>query len=58
VGRVAAGKLAVTYEPLPEGEEFLIEGSSGYLEVSIHRQSTAERSGVAIGDAAELWLKV
>lgn len=55
VGKVEANRLVGSYS-LSLGEEpFLIEGSSGYLEVSINRHSAAARAGVKIGSPAEFW---
>ncbi len=55
VGKVEASRLVGSYS-LSLGEEpFLIEGSSGYLEVSINRHSAAARAGVKIGSSAEFW---
>jgi S-adenosylmethionine hydrolase len=54
-GKIEAGRLAESYS-LSLGEEpFLIEGSSGYLELSINRHSAAARAGVKIGSPAEFW---
>jgi hypothetical protein len=55
VGKVEARKLAESYARSLGEEPFLIEGSSGYLEVSINRHSAAARAGVKIGSPAEFW---
>ena len=57
--RLVAGEIEVsqtvkTYAQSQPGAVFVITGSSGYLEVSINRESAAERGGVAIGDSVEL----
>jgi S-adenosyl-L-methionine hydrolase (adenosine-forming) len=58
VGRLQVVRRAESYA-LSSGEEpFLIEGSSGYLEVSINRHSAAARAGARIGHPAELWESV
>lgn len=58
--RLVAGKLEARHLVESYAESFgeapvLIEGSSGYLEVSINQHSAAARAGVRIGDPAELW---
>lgn len=42
------------YGAAPAGEPFVIEGSAGYLEVSIRQQSAAAVAGVTIGDQVRL----
>lgn len=55
VGKIEAERMVESYS-LSLGEEpFLIEGSSGYLELSINRHSAAARAGVKIGSHAEFW---
>jgi S-adenosylmethionine hydrolase len=55
VGKIEVRRLVESYA-LSLGEEpFLIEGSSGYLELSINRHSAAARAGVKIGSPAEFW---
>jgi S-adenosylmethionine hydrolase len=39
-----------TYSAAPEGELFLIEGSGGYIEISVRQGSAAGRIGCRIGD--------
>ncbi|MDE0435862.1 MAG: SAM-dependent chlorinase/fluorinase [Bryobacterales bacterium] len=53
-GGIEVSKTAKAYAQAPPGAAFVITGSSGYLEVSINRESAAERGGVAIGDDVEL----
>lgn len=55
VGQLKAERLVQSYAEAPSEEPFLIEGSSGYLEVSINQRSAAERSGTRTGGDAELW---
>jgi hypothetical protein len=56
VGQLDVRRLAGSYAESPGEEPFLIEGSSGYLEVSINQQSAAQRAGALIGQLAELWV--
>lgn len=53
-GGVEARRAAEAYAVAPSGEPFVIAGSSGYLELSVHQASAAERAGVDIGDPVEL----
>ncbi|HEY1340130.1 MAG TPA: SAM-dependent chlorinase/fluorinase [Bryobacteraceae bacterium] len=48
--------LATNYKQCSPGELFLIEGSSGYLEVSTGQGSAARQIGCAVGGPAELTL--
>lgn len=56
---VTAGFQTITrvcrsYAEAPEGELFLIAGSSGTIEISLNRASAAKKLGVAIGAPVEL----
>jgi S-adenosylmethionine hydrolase len=42
-------KRAATYADVPPGELFLIEGSSGYIEIALNQGSAAERLGINVG---------
>ena len=55
VGRLEVRSMRKNYAESLGEEPFLMEGSSGYLEVSFHRHSAAERAGVKTGHLAELW---
>ena len=55
VGQLEVRELVESYSDAPGEEPFLIEGSSGYLEVSINQRSAAQRSAAQIGHLAELW---
>ena len=54
IGDLKVGGLRESYAAGPEGEPFLIVGSSGYVEVSINRASAAKRAGVNAGDLASI----
>jgi len=54
VGVLQVGLLARNYDECGAGELFLIAGSSGYLEVSLHQDSAARRIGCEAGAPAEL----
>lgn len=43
-------KFASTFGEMPPNELFLIEGSSGYVEIALNRGSAAERLGLNVGD--------
>ncbi len=58
VGKLEVVRRAESYALYSGEEPFLIEGSSGYLEVSINRHSAAARAGARIGHTAELWESV
>jgi hypothetical protein len=44
-------RRVATYADAPMGELFLIEGSSGHLEIALNQGSAAERLGVGVGSA-------
>ncbi len=46
--------FAPTYSAAPAGELFLIEGSGGYLEISLREASAAARIGCRVGDPLTL----
>jgi S-adenosylmethionine hydrolase len=50
-------RICRSYAEAPEGELFLIAGSSGTIEISLHQDSAARRLGVAIGAPVdvEIW---
>ncbi len=50
VGGLMVRAGANHYEAAPTGDPFVIEGSAGYLEVSIRQQSAARVAGVIVGD--------
>ncbi len=54
VGMERIGRLAHNYAECGPGEAFVIEGSSGYLEVSLSQDSAARRLGCAAGAPVEL----
>jgi S-adenosyl-L-methionine hydrolase (adenosine-forming) len=58
VGKLQVVRRAESYSLYSGEEPFLIEGSSGYLEVSINRHSAAARAGARIGHPVELWESV
>jgi S-adenosylmethionine hydrolase len=49
VGSTTIGKRAKTYAEVPKGELFLIEGSSGYLEIALNQASAAKFLGLRVG---------
>ena len=55
VGKLTAERLVQSYAESNDEEPFLIEGSSGYLEVSINKRSAAELSHARTGDPADVW---
>jgi S-adenosylmethionine hydrolase len=52
-GSTTIGRRAKTYAEVPKGELFLIEGSSGYLEIALNQASAAKLLGVSVGAALE-----
>jgi hypothetical protein len=46
----AIARAFSSYSAAPEGELFLIEGSGGYVEISLRQGSAAERIGCRVGD--------
>jgi S-adenosylmethionine hydrolase len=48
--------MAHNYAECGPGELFAIEGSSGYLEVSVHQGSAAKAIGCETGAPAELMI--
>ena len=53
-GQSTVTQTAVNYAGAAPGIAFVIAGSGGFLEISIHQESAAETAGVAIGDSVEL----
>jgi S-adenosylmethionine hydrolase len=53
-GMERIGRLAQNYAECAPGELFLIEGSSGFLEISLSQASAAKRLGCASGSPLEL----
>jgi hypothetical protein len=49
-------RLALHYAECPPGEPFVIEGSSGYLEVCLNQASAAMKLGCGVGAPVELTL--
>ncbi len=49
-------RLALHYAECPPGELFVIEGSSGYLEVSLNQGNAAKQLGCGVGAPIELTL--
>jgi S-adenosylmethionine hydrolase len=54
IGRTTISTFAVNYADEPRGRLFLIEGSSGYLEVSMNQGSAAKKTGCKVGAAVRL----
>jgi S-adenosylmethionine hydrolase len=54
VGLTEVGKLVGSYSEAAEGEEVLIVGSSGNLEVALNQGSAAKKLGVGLGSPVEL----
>lgn len=54
IGLEKVSQLATSYSEMPQGEPCLIEGSAGYLEVSLREASAAQQLGVAAGSPVEL----
>ena len=54
VGLETVRRLALHYSECEPGEFFLIEGSSGYLEISLSQDSAAKRLGCSSGAPVEL----
>jgi len=50
IGRATISRIVSHYAEMAPGRLFLIEGSSGYIEVSMNRGSAAERIGCRAGD--------
>jgi S-adenosyl-L-methionine hydrolase (adenosine-forming) len=48
IGFETVQRRASTYAEVPPGELFLIEGSSGYLEIALNQASAAKRLGVGV----------
>jgi S-adenosylmethionine hydrolase len=55
VGQLKVSRRVGTYAEALGEAPFLIEGSSGYLEVSLRQHSAAQQAGVRIGCLAEFW---
>lgn len=56
VGFEKLHRLALNYAECPPGEPFVIEGSSGYLEVCVNQASAAAKLGCGVGAPVELTL--
>ena len=54
VGSAGVKRLVRSYADAQEGELVLIAGSSGYLEISLNRDSAAEKIGCRAGDACQI----
>jgi S-adenosylmethionine hydrolase len=54
VGFEKIRRLALHYAECPPGEPFLIEGSSGYFEISMNQASAARQLGCSAGAPVEL----
>jgi S-adenosyl-L-methionine hydrolase (adenosine-forming) len=54
IGGVTVSRVASHYAEMAPGRLFLIEGSSGYIEVSMNRGSAAERIGCRAGDVVRM----
>ncbi len=54
VGQETIRRHARTYSEVPAGELFLIEGSSGYLEIALNQGSAGERLGAGVGFELEV----
>lgn len=54
VGSVTVRQCSTSYATVPEGQLFLILGSSGYVEVSLNRGSAADALGVRAGSRVTL----
>ena len=55
-GKLEVSSRAEAYGQAEGGKAFAIAGSSGYIEVSVARQSAAKLAGVRVGDSIELTL--
>jgi S-adenosylmethionine hydrolase len=56
IGGATVSRVASHYAEMAPGRLFLIEGSSGYIEVSMNRGSAAERIGCRAGDMVQMKL--
>ena len=56
-GKLQVSSRAEAYGQADGGKAFAIAGSSGYIEVSVARQSAVNRAGVKVGDSTELILR-
>jgi len=56
VGLQVIGRLALTFTECAPGEIFVLEGSSGYLEVATNQGSAAKALGCSAGSPVELTL--
>ena len=54
IGRATISRVASHYAEMAPGQLFLIEGSSGYIEVSMNRGSAVERIGCRAGDMVQI----
>lgn len=55
IGSATIRLRSTSYATVPEGQLFLISGSSGYVEVSLNRGSAAEALGVCAGAPVSLY---
>jgi S-adenosylmethionine hydrolase len=54
IGPVEAARVVKSYSEAPVRELFLIEGSGGYMEISLREASAAARIGCRVGDPITL----
>jgi hypothetical protein len=57
-GAIQAGsetihRRAATYADVPPGQLFLLEGSSGHIEIALNQGSAAQRLGIGVGSVLE-----
>jgi S-adenosylmethionine hydrolase len=58
VGRVKIRRLALTFSDAEQGELAVVEGSSGYLEITANQASAAEKLGCSAGAPVDLQIDV
>jgi len=56
VGGILVSAVASNYAEMPPGDLFVIEGSAGFLEISLNRGGAANAAGARPGDPVELRL--
>ncbi len=56
IGSEVIHRLALHYAECPPGQPFVIEGSSGYLEVCVNQGSAAQQLGIQVGAEVKLRL--
>ncbi len=54
VGECVIGQMASSYAAMNPGELYVIEGSAGFLEISLNQKSAAAATGVGAGGAIHL----